>query len=231
MENPNNIENEKTQEEKEHFPINSSQPLVLVIKNNTKETIENVELFNPSVQIDNNEVQKEGITVQGAIVGVTYKKILYGINSPMIICYFIIDGINDEKPLEFIKWYKSTIFGVTSLMPINIEERGEVKTIGKIKTSFELSNDVSIIIPFILPEQTLRIYFYPAAVVDLGRGLSNYIHKFDSPVVNPYESPIEKEEENENSNLETVQIKKQNIFKRIWRKIYSENDLPIKEWM
>lgn len=224
-ENENNNEEEK--EEKSTHP--SSQPLVLKISNNTNEIIENVELFNPSVQIDNNECPKQGITIQSCIEGVSYKKILYGINSPSIIGYTLIRGVNEEKPLEFLQYQDMNIFreGCSRLLKIEDRSEQEVKNIVVIKSQFKLNSDVSIIIPFILPEQTLEIYFYPAFTTD--SGLSRYLAISDSSSVDkPCKIFIEKEKNN-------IKIKKENsdgailnkirsFFKRMWLKIFPKKE-------
>lgn len=159
---------------------------VLRIKNNTRQTIEDVDIFDPPEQIEKNGVPKEGILVISALAGTTYKKLLYEIISEKkIIGLTMVAGINEDKPLEYLLIKQDYSSGFMTSRPLNIDDRSrqEIKTMGQIKCKYALSVNTKIIIPFILPEQELLIYFYRA----------------------PQEP-----------DYSAVKTKKQNIFKRFW---------------
>lgn len=182
--------------EKVHFgfigmnPLRHVQPFVIRVENLSDSTIEEVEILHPSKQIDNHGVPKEGIKVTSGICSVTYQQLLYELLTEKIIINKIRVSDDADNPLKLLQCKSDNKFGLIQSRPLFIQDRTlqEIKNIGETDMKFQADVHTGIIIPFVLPKQTLVLYFFP-------------------------EPP---------PHAEIQPLKKVNIFKRMWRKIFSQ---------
>lgn len=143
---------------------------VLSVKNNLDDEVQSVELFDPSEQIDKNGEPITGVTVKCPTVGASYKRLLYElISQRKDVRLTVITGINEEKPLEFLQIHETNSSGIMMSRPLIFdekpkqeenEEKQEDKTMAQITKNYSITVNTSIIIPFILPKQELKLYFY-----------------------------------------------------------------------
>lgn len=162
-------------------------PYIICVENNTSKAIHNVELFGSYDMLTREVFDKDGnyvsrnLKISSSIPEISYKDILYGINSLNFkVGLSYIQSANCKQIFQPLKVVKKTIYGnLSENISVVIKDPYQQQTnIVALKCNYEIDGLTTVVIPTIKPKTKVSYYFYPDPLAFIEVKKQNFAFRF-----------------------------------------------------
>lgn len=165
---------EKLEQKVSYLSSVSQMPFIVKVENTTEQTIKNVSLFFANSQNElafssDGSYRENGLIISSGVPNVRYNHISKSfVTNKTDILFTYLQSENNKQILSkfTIKQQDANGLSATKVVTPKLDPYQQHSNIVAVKEKYRLDGDTSFIIHELLPNTTLKIYFYPEFKID-----------------------------------------------------------------